>query len=224
MNTTRLMALGSVVLIVAVIAGSWFIGISPRLTETSQANTDRAAVEAQNRVQAATLASLKEQFVGMDDLRDELTEMRVAIPADANLPDLISQLNALATRNQVTVDSMLIGDPLPYATVEIESMDPELAAALTSVTAENFFIIPLEVTISGQYGNAMAFLNSVQLGGRLFLVHDLALLDGTMSNDAVVNLRISGQVFVLLESSDVAVVPAEPPPAEPVPTEPDAAG
>lgn len=204
MNTARLWTFGSVLVIVALLAGTWFVGISPRLEEASAANETRATVSAQNQVQSVNLVSLKEQFEKIDELRGKLDALRAAVPSDADLADLISEVNALANGAGVTVTSMAFADPVAYAPAETPSEDPQLLAAVSSVSPESFFALPVQLSISGSYAQAMAFVHSLQAGERLFLVHDLALSSGTMSNEAAVELSMSGQVFVLLDASDVA--------------------
>ncbi|MEX1079730.1 MAG: type 4a pilus biogenesis protein PilO [Homoserinimonas sp.] len=208
MNAARLWAFGSILVIGALLLGTWFVGVSPRLDEASAANESRATVVAQNTIHSARLVSLEEQFEKLDELRAELEQLRVAIPEGANLPDLISQVNRLASRSGVAVTTMTFADAIPYAPIEDPSQDPQLLAAAESVSPESFFALPLQLAVSGTYADAMAFVRSLQAGERLFLVHDLTLSSGVMSNESVVDLSISGQVFALLNAADVAAAAA----------------
>lgn len=203
MNTARLWTFGSILVIVALLLGTWFIGISPRLDEASAANDTRSTVAAQNAIHSINLASLKEQFENIDELRADLDTLRAAIPDEANLADLIGEVNALAGQTRVSVTSMAFADAVPYAAIEDPNQDPQLLAAAGSVSPESFFAVPVQVAVNGTYADVMSFVRALQSGDRLFLVHDLALSSGVMSNEAVVDLNITGQVFVLLDASDV---------------------
>lgn len=203
MNTARLWTLGSVVLIFALLLGTWFIGISPRLDEASAANDTRSTVAGQNAIHSINLASLKKQFENIQELRADLETLRAAVPEDADLADLIGEVNSLAGQSRVSVVSMGFADAIPYAAVEDPNQDPQLLAAASSVSPESFFAVPVQVAVNGTYADVMAFVRALQSGDRLFLVHDLALNSGAMANEAVVDLSISGQVFVLLDASDV---------------------
>ena len=212
MSTSRLWTFGSVLVIVALLAGTWFIGISPRLEEASTANETRETVAAQNQIQSVKVVSLKQQFEKIEELRGGLDELRSAIPADADLADLIGEVNSLATAAGVAVTSVAFADPIAYAPAEKPTEDPQLLGALESVSPENFFAVPVQLSVTGSYAQAMGFVTLLQSGERFFLVHDLALTSGIMSNEAPVELGISGQVFVLLDPSDI-VPPADSGPA-----------
>lgn len=199
MKTARLWMLGSVVVIIALLVGTWFVGISPRLAEAAIANNERATVEAQNAAHQATLASLKTQFEGISDLRSDLEGLRVAVPADADTADLIRQLNAYATSAGVTITGITLSPPERFAAPAEPPSDTELAGALTSVNPENFLTVRVEIDVAGPYANVMAFVSNVQAGERAFLVHDLTLDSGIPAADSSVEMSFSGQVFVLLD-------------------------
>lgn len=229
MNVARLWTIGSLITVVALLLGTWFAGISPRLEEAAAANTDREAVETKNGIQQVALASLQEQFENIEELRDQLAGLRTAVPADVALSDLVGELNVLAQRSDVTVTSLGFSDPVPYAAIEDPNAHAEVTAALGSVSPETFFAIPVQLTVSGTYANSLTFVSLLQQSAnRFFLVNDLTLASGTMVGDAAVELSLGGQVFVLLDASDVRInndtAPATAPPVgEPASTEPTTA-
>lgn len=199
MNASRLWGFGAVLVIVALVAGTWFIGISPQLAAASAANDSRETVKMQNARHQITLAELEKQFGELDDLRDDLEELRKAVPATGALPDMLRELHALAAAHGVAVSSVTVADPSTYAPIENTAEDPELAAALATVSTGAFLVIPIDVGVTGLYQNVMAFISGLQHGERLFLVHDINLSSGLMSTDSEVEVSVSGQVFVLLE-------------------------
>jgi Tfp pilus assembly protein PilO len=217
MNSTRIWTLISVLVIAGLLLGTWFVGVSPRLAESSAANADRSSVEALNATHRATLVALKEQFEDIDQLRTDLDELRVSVPDAAMLPDLISQLNASAADAGVAITSIKFGDPTPYAPIENVDADPQLASALQSVAPENFLVIPVDLDISGEFGKVTRLISTIQNGERLFLIHDLKLAEGVMEDSATVTVTTSGQVFVLLEG--VAAPPATAPEGDVAPAE-----
>jgi Tfp pilus assembly protein PilO len=84
MNNPRFATLLAVLVVVALVAGTWFLGIAPRLAEAATANTDRETVEAQNRAHQAELDRLLELNDRLPELQAELAEIRTAIPGDAD--------------------------------------------------------------------------------------------------------------------------------------------
>lgn len=206
MNATRLWTLGTIILIVALVVGTWMIGVSPRLSEATLANDERANVEQQNLMHQATLAALQKQFEGKDQLVGELAQMQVAVPSTLELPALVNELNRLSGAAGVVVQSLTLGVPTPYvAAADAPPADPQITAAMAGITPENLLVVPLDLSVSGTYGAVMAFVSSLQTGERLILVHDLALASGAMSDDAAVEFTLSGQLFVLMEASEAPV-------------------
>jgi Tfp pilus assembly protein PilO len=217
MTSSRLWTLGSIVLIVALVAGAWLFGISPMLTAASTANDDRVAVQAKNVGLEVTLTELRKQFEDLETLKEHLAAVQVAIPDAAALPDLIRQLHARAAAHGVVITSITTVDPQPYVPVAEVASDPQLAAAADSVNSDNFLAIEIGLSVDGRYGDVMDFIADVQAGDRLYLIHDLILVEGSMQADAAVTLTTTGQVFVLLDPSQVPPPPAEPAPTAPVP-------
>lgn len=204
MNSARVMAFGSVLIIAVLLAGTWFLGVSPKLTDAAKANTDRAAVETQNAAHQAAVAALKEQSENLPALQADLDELRAAVPGEAALPELISQLNRNAIAHGVTITSLTVADPVPYLVPPEVAEDSELAAASASLSADNFLTIGIGLDLTGTFDDVMAFVSDLQSGERLYLVHALDLVEGAMEPEAVVTLSTTGQVFVLLEKAPAA--------------------
>ena len=203
MSSNRLWVLGTILVVAVLLVGSWLLGIAPRLTEAAVANMDREAVAVQNAGHEATLAGLKLQFEDIELLEEQLAAVQVAMPNSAALPDLISQLNARAVTHGVVITSITVTDPIAYIPGALTSTDPDLVAAALSVTGENFLGISVNMTVAGPYAQAMNFIADVQAGERLFLIHDLSLTEGIMSGESAVVLNTTGQVFVLLDPSQI---------------------
>lgn len=199
MNSSRLWTLGSIIVIIALVAGTWFVGISPRLAEAAKANTERASVEMLNAKHAATLLSLKEQFENLPEFTAELEELRLAVPASDDSAELLRQIHSLARSAGVTVTDLTLSSPERFVAPVEPPADQELAAALGSVNPENFLQIPVEQTVVGEYADVMTYIASLQTGQRTFLVHDLKMDAGLPAGDAAVEVTFMGQIFVLLE-------------------------
>lgn len=207
MNSARLWTLGSIVLIIALVAGTWFVGISPRLAEAAKANTERAGVEMLNAKHTATLAALKDQFEDLSESKAELEELRLAVPASDDSAALLRQLHSLARSAGVTVIEVTLSSPERFAAPAEPPAEPELAAALGSVNPENFLVIPLEQTVVGEQAAVMNYIAALQAGQRSFLIHDLSMEAGLPAGDTQVEVSFTGQIFVLLEG--VAAAPAD---------------
>jgi Tfp pilus assembly protein PilO len=127
MDRNRLWMLGAAVLICAIAVLGWLLGIAPKLSEASAANTERANVEVQNATYHNQLAALKTQFENIGDLKSKLAGLREAVPAEPEIPALIGQLGAIGQQHEVTLTSIIVSDAQPYA--------PEVRAAPAPVEA-----------------------------------------------------------------------------------------
>ena len=127
MDRNRLWVLGAVLLIGATAVLGWTLGISPKLTQASVADADRAAIETQNSAYEAQVATLKKQFEGIGDLKSNLAALRLAVPSAAEIPAFITQLDAIGQQHQVTLTDIKVNDAQLYV--------PVAAAASTAPSA-----------------------------------------------------------------------------------------
>jgi len=205
MNTNRLWTLGALLVIGVVLVATYFVGVSPQLAAVSTANQETESVVAQNAVNEATLIKLKDQFAGIDALRADLAEAQVVVPPAFDQALLIGQIGDIAKSNDVTVLSLSFTEPTPF--VEASSDDPELSAALSKVSPQNFLVVPVDIAVAGKYSDVMNFVDELQNGDRLLLVHDLLLSEGEVESSANVTLSLASEVFVMLEAENTPAIP-----------------
>jgi Tfp pilus assembly protein PilO len=197
MSSRRIWIAGSALVMVAAIALGWLLGASPLLAVASADGEARKAAQAQNIIYTEELAGLKTQFEGLEQLEDDLAELREELPPQADQPNYLAQLATAAQRHNVQLTSITAADALAYAPTAAEvpvaeapaadaeapeaatetSAEPVAAAAgagvpVTSplVTADNFISIPMTLALEGNYGNVLDFVESVQRGTRLSAV------------------------------------------------------
>lgn len=179
---TRLIAL-SLLLVVVIVAG-WLIGIAPQLADASAANSSRVAVLSQNATNEALLRQLKADYVGIEGIRNQLSVLRAAVPASAEISTFVTELNTLAIANKVTVRSITVNDAKPYiplaaapANSSAESSTPLVTNP--KITSTNFIVIPVQFSLTGNYSNVLEFVHEVQVGSRLFLISNLSSMGAT---------------------------------------------
>lgn len=113
-DRNRLWILGAVVVMVAVVAGGWFLGIQPQLDAGSAANQTQQTVEAQNAQSAATLVALKKDYQGIGALKKQLAQLQQSVPSTAAMSDFVTELDQLGGAHGVSVTSISVSDALPY--------------------------------------------------------------------------------------------------------------
>jgi Tfp pilus assembly protein PilO len=118
----------------------------------------------------------------------------------------------MAANTGVSVSQFTSGDAIGYLPVDgQEGLDPELAASLSSVGEDNYFVIPVGMNLVGEYGAVMEFVRQLQLGDRLVLVHDLSLTKGPAVAGQSVEFSLTGQTFVFLASMPASAPAVESP-------------
>jgi Tfp pilus assembly protein PilO len=184
---------------VAVLALGFFLGVQPQLTAAATAADQRVSVEAQNEGLRATLAQLVAENDQLSTLTTDRDTRRASVPAAADMPGFIRQLDEMASEAGVPVTSFTTADAASYevpATTAVPSTDapadaaapaegedeaaaaPVVPAAPTApttytdptITAANFSTIAVTVDIQGSYDQALDFVDRLQKGPRLFLV------------------------------------------------------
>ena len=161
-TNNRLWVLGSVVLVVAIVAMGWFLGVSPKLSEASAADQQRSAAEAQNIGHEAELASIKKQYEQLPELKQQLGVLRKALPAGDDLSTFLGELHRLEQSNGVSLTDFGANDAQPYAPIA----DPVTAISTTNplVTAQNFVAIPVKLSVVGDQAKVMKFIERVADG------------------------------------------------------------
>ena len=181
---------------VAVLALGFLLGVQPQLTAASTAADQRISVESQNEGLRATLAQLVAENDKLSTLTTDRDTRRASVPAAADMPALIRQLDEMASQAGVPVTSFTTADAASYevpastaaptteapadAAAPAEGGDaaapaPVAPAAPTTytdptITAANFSTIAVTVDIEGSYDQALDFVDRLQKGSRLFLV------------------------------------------------------
>ena len=203
MDKNRLWVIGSVLVMAAILALGFVLGIQPQLKSASEARAERLVVETTNVEQALVLAQLKMDYARIDEVRDELAPLTLSVPAGTEMPAFINQLSELAGQSQVSLTMITVTEPQAYAevaapvaeapvadaaaeggTADAAAVAAPVAAAPVAtagvppvvdarITAANFASLSVQISIRGDYNRVLDFVNGLQTGSRLFLVSDI---------------------------------------------------
>ncbi|WP_308467471.1 hypothetical protein [Rathayibacter soli] len=204
MDRSRIWIIGAIVAMIAVVIFGVLLGVQPQLAAASDANQQQQSIAAQNGAKQAALEQLKTDYKNLPALKSTLAELQKSIPPHADLPAFISDLNALAGATSTTVTGVTVSDAQPYVPPVTAAVPapgaagatatpspsasasapaaapkpatPEAPAPVTNakITGGNFVAVPIKITVSGDYGQALAFMDGLQHGQRLFLVTNFA--------------------------------------------------
>ncbi|WP_439565719.1 hypothetical protein [Microcella sp.] len=215
-TATRIWTFATAIAVIVIVALGWFLGVSPRLAAASQAEADRQAVLAQNVALQATTDALAADFAAIDDLRDQLEEVRGQFPSYAEYADFSEVFLAAVVSSGVILDSAQVSVALPSS---VDVVPDEFG----QVPAGTLLQVPVVITVNGEFPLALQFIESLQLSNRFTFVNVGSYTEGTTDRR---NTVIS--VFYYVVSEAPVIVDGQAPaegedPATPDPEPSDAA-
>jgi type IV pilus assembly protein PilO len=224
MSMTRRWSLLTAVLIIGILAASWFLLVSPKQAEASKLRAKATKQLSANAALTQQLNQLKAQNLDLPKHKAQLAVMRKQIPDNPALPALIRDLTAAGKKVGVEVTSMKPLTPVAAAVVATEPVPAAgttAAAGTTSTTtagttpkaaapttAAALYQLPLQLEIKGTYFEVEQFINKLEGMKRTFLVTGFTLKPlgasgATTSGTAVtttdtdaLGLSLTGQVFL----------------------------
>jgi len=179
-----------------IVTGGWLLGIAPQLAIAATANSDRANAVVANTRNQVVLAKLKRDYENIDALKNQLSTLRNAVPPKADISSFVTELNTLAGAHKVTLKSITVSEAKAY-TPAIQTSSTKTTPAGSpqtnpKITTANLVIIPVQISVTGDYGNVLDFVNDVQMGQRLILVSSLSTTGSTDSKATKGSTRTSG--------------------------------
>lgn len=239
-NYGRLVTLVGGIIGLALIALGWFVILAPQLDRAAQSDAQRAQVQAQNEVERAVLADMKAQYENLDELLEQLEELRVSVPGDQDLRAFFDEIAAAAGTAGVVLNDVSVEGALPY-TAAVAEGGAVVAAPVEETTEEepvglvrvggdlvvppvpsaalqsNLYVLPISMTITADVNQASAFLRILQgLDGRLILVDGFSMTLGTSLTG-----ELTGYIFVVHDPSQGPVGALPEPEPEPEKESPD---
>lgn len=225
MISSRIWIAGTAIVVVAVIALGWFLGIAPQLDAAAKSASETASVEAANATHEQELLALQKQFEEIGSLRKELAAASSSIPSTASLPDFILQVNSIAKKVGVEVTTLNTGEAALFVPPEDAPKD----GPASLVQPERFILVPITVKAVGSFSDILKFSDGLQSGDRLFFVEKFsaarkdaaAPVEGEVAapTGTVFEGEMSGYIYVLLSPELDALLNAPEAPAEEEPAE-----
>jgi Tfp pilus assembly protein PilO len=247
MSMTRRWSLLTAVLIVGILAASWFLLVSPKRSDASAISAKATKQQASNDALVQQLNQLKAQSLDLPKQKANLAVMRKQIPDNPALPTLIRDLTAAGKKVGVQIVSMKPGPPVaaaitvPVATAPAASTTDTAATDTTSTTATPatptavaptvapLYLVPLSLEITGSYFEVEQFINKLEGIQRTFLITGFTLKPGsgaattatatttTTGTTDGLTLSLAGQVFLAPNVASATSTPAAAPVAAQAP-------
>jgi hypothetical protein len=228
--STRIWTFAAVFLMVLVIALGWFLGASPRLADAARFDDERRDVVAQNDLARVTIAQLESDFQQIEDLRDELRELRSQFPTGADYDVAVEEFLRGMIAEELVLQNVAISEPSPTSAVAVpedEQVEPEVDGEGQLPTG-SLLRVPVSVTVGGPLDAILAFIERLQVSPRFSVIPTGTFSEGT--NAEVQAMTFQLVMYVVTGDELPEVEPTAPPateesaPDEPTPEEPTDAG
>jgi type IV pilus assembly protein PilO len=211
MTTTHRWVAGAVTAALLLVAGSWFLLISPQRAQAAQLRADAVAQQSTNDTIRLRTEQLRAQFASLPQRRAELAEIQQQLPSSPELPTLLRQLSTVADDAGVSVDSVSPGQPQPLTSAAAGSAAGSAAASAAGSAAgssaagtADVRAIATTMVVKGGYAELTLFLQKLQGSmRRAYLVENLSLSPGEAATGAdrtsevPLTMTLTGKVFVL---------------------------
>jgi hypothetical protein len=104
---------GAALLGLVAIGGTWLLGVSPILDETTTIEDQKVAAESENTILEAKVTRLKKASENLPALKAELAGLQVGIPATEQMETFLRSLDGYQTAWQMPVVDVSVDAPVP---------------------------------------------------------------------------------------------------------------
>lgn len=179
-SSKRLMSL---VVAVVFLFGAFFIyfnAIQPAYEEVQAARGEVYAKEdfiETQRVVVDQVKSALEQYEGKEALQNAVS---MAIPPGTNQSEIAHQISALATQNQLTIQTLTAATPTVQNVKEVEGARDES----TNFKVKPLGVLSFQMKLSGTYANFKSFISNLENNIRIVDVKSASVEDsGKVTQD-----------------------------------------
>jgi len=161
----------------------WAILISPQKSKLASLQSHETQLQGQQSGLQAKLVSLQTEQQQLSSKCTDLQKISTQIPSvqsptdiDAEESSFESQFNGLAASTGVTLSQFSGFTPASAASTP--------AATPATTTAADVVAVPTTLTVTGNYGQMLAFVNGLDNFPRLFVIQSFVLSFGTNSGSS----------------------------------------
>ena len=198
--------IGAVVSLLLFAAG-YFLVISPTQQQAADLRLEADNLRSQNQALASRLQMTKEQAVGVPEQLAAIDQVRVKIPDDLDMPELVTELERLAAQSGFSLTAITASQPAYLSDLspeeralldEAQPTEAEVAESLDSSLVANgqTVVIPISMTGTGSYAAVRTFVNELESSERAILVSNVSVgSDSDEEGGSARNLTVQTQVF-----------------------------
>ncbi len=151
--------------------GGYFALLQPVLSDIDAAESQRDALASERATIKARADSLPQANAEVEKLKADLVQALTELPADREIPGLLSEIDGLARRSGLEVRRF---QPLP------------------ETLQEYYAEVPVQIAMSGGFHEVAIFFDRIRKMNRIVSVQDIALSEPVVTGTET-NLTISGK-------------------------------
>jgi Tfp pilus assembly protein PilO len=221
MKSVRSTSLLALLGMVAILAGGWFLLVSPKKASVTEVKDQTSSQQTLNRATNGRIDLLTKQAKDLPKKQAELARLAQQMPSNPALPALIRSLTSAADEAGVQLVGLLPAKPAEQtgtvATAPVASAPktPTVGQPRAAVVNEALFAIPVEIQVRGGYFQIENFVSAMEKLQRSLLVGQMVMdpAEGKAGNADVrpgdLSATISARVF-MLGPRPVLITPQQP--------------
>lgn len=200
MDTKRQWFLITALVSVAILVAGFMFLVKPEHKKASKLQTQTDQIVSQTRQLRTQLASLQDEQRNLPAEQAKLKKVTDLLPAQASLPTLTRQLDAVAAAAKVDLTNIAPGTAAPLASTTAATTTTS-AVAPTSGTP-SLEALPLVLTVSGTYYQIESFIGGLEALTRAMLVDTFTVAPGAAadSSSTAVATPGTGELTVTLNT------------------------
>lgn len=204
MTTANKWTLGAVGAVVLVLVASWFLLVSPQLSQASELSEQTQSQENANAQLQTEISVLEAQFKDLPQKQAQLKQLDQQIPATDELPVYIQDLTAAAGRSGVAMASVT-----PTATVPLVAPGAAAPAAIVpgqGLPTGQLSAINIDIVVNGGFFEIQEFVNGLEGLERYTLVSGLTVAEaestGTESNVGELTATVNARIYLVPQPAE----------------------
>jgi len=180
MTRSRQWTMGTVVLVLLILVGGWFLLVSPKQSSANDLRAAATTQESTNATLAAQVSMLKAAQAGLPRQEAKLAQIRQHIPDNPALPSFVRSLSSIAAASNVTLQTVSPVPPVTNTSPLVQASGVQAALGVPQLQT-----IGVTINLLGTYANVELFLNKMETLKRSFLVTGLTITPGTATSAGV---------------------------------------
>jgi Tfp pilus assembly protein PilO len=172
MTKMRQWSLMTVIVVIVVFAGGWFLLVKPQKSQISSVKAQATSQQQANQVLLQQIAARQGQQKQLPHEQAQLQKLATQIPTAVDEPGIIRALSSAAAGANVNLLSLTPAAAVPIAAAVAT---PTAAATLPSAAAGQLVELPVSISVIGSYANLESYFQLLEKMPRAILVPSFAL-------------------------------------------------